>query len=361
MITSLTLEWLSLSPQHSVLSTMPTHTATAPAKAILIGEHAVNRGAAALAVSVGLRARCTVAPGEGLAYCFSSGKHKQQTTREEIIALGRVLDGARANADYGTIQWHAANDFFAPAKYALAGLGETLPAALNVYFESDIPQAAGLGSGGAVVVALVAAVAHLLHEDASPRRLATLAHRGDCVAHGGIASGLDSQTSLYGRAIRYTAASEGEPIDMADGLTLVIGHCGVVAATSAVNKRVREWLAEQPSRKHYFEEIGLLARHAELTLREGDWPELGRLMNLNQLVLERIGVSCAELETLNQAALAAGAFGAKLSGSGGGGIMIALVAPERSEQVAAAIAQAGGMPIIAPVGVGGVEVSGDEC
>ncbi|MBC8077797.1 MAG: mevalonate kinase, partial [Chloroflexales bacterium] len=104
-------------------------------------------------------------------------------------------------------------------------------------------------------------------------------------------------------------------------------------------------------------EIGLLARHAEVALRDGDWHALGQLMNLNQLILERIGVSCRELEALIEAALGTGAYGAKLSGSGGGGIMVALVAPERSEQIAAAIARVGGTPIVAPVGVAGVQVT----
>lgn len=333
-----------------------TYTATAPAKAILIGEHAVNRGAAALALSVGLHARCTVTRA-GQVYHFAGGQHAGRSTRDEIHALGQLVDQARAAGNYARIERLAAEDFFAPAKYALAGFGESLPVGLEVRFESNIPQAAGLGSGGATVVALVAAVARLLGQDNAPEQLARLAHRGDIVAHGGVASGLDTQTSLYGRAIRYTAAREGEPIKVADGLTLVIGHSGVFALTSAVNGRVRAWLAQRPARLHYFQEIGLLARYAEAALCQGDWPELGGLMNLNQLLLERIGVSCPELEALNQAALEAGAFGAKLSGSGGGGIMVALVAPERSEQVAEAIARAGGRPIVAPVGVPGVQVS----
>lgn len=339
---------------------MMKYTAIAPAKAILIGEHAVNRGAAALAVSVGLHARCTIAPNSGGIYRFAGGGYTASSTRSAIHQLGRTIDQARANGDYTMIQQLAASDFFAPAKYALAGFGEALPVALDIHLESEIPQAAGLGSGGAIVVTLVAAVGRMVNADCAPRTLAALAHRGDIVAHGGVASGLDSQTSLYGRAIRYTAAREGEPIDIADGLCLVIGHSGVFAATSVVNTRVREWLAERPSRLHYFQEIGLLARHAEGALHEGDWPELGRLMNLNQLILERIGVSCPELEALNQAALEAGAYGAKLSGSGGGGIMVALVAPEQRTHVASAIEQAGGKPIVAAVAVPGVQVNEAE-
>ena len=79
-------------------------------------------------------------------------------------------------------------------------------------------------------------------------------------------------------------------------------------------------------------------------------------MNLNQLVLEKIGVSCPELQALNRAALAAGAFGAKLSGSGGGGIMLALVSPEKKDAVTEAIAQAGGEPLTPPIAVAGARV-----
>lgn len=339
---------------------MTIFTGTAPAKAILLGEHAVNRGAAALAVSVGLYARCSVRSGEGDGYTFTSEHRTQRSTRGALLAGGAAVDRARAEADYGAIQTLAASDFFAPAKYALAGLGDALPPALDARFESAIPQAAGLGSGGATVVALVAATLGLLGENGAPQRVAALAHRGDIVAHGGVASGLDSQTSLYGGAIRYTAAGEGEPIPFGPGLRLVVGHSGVYAATSAVNNRVRAWLAARPARLHYFHEIGLLARHAEGALRAGDWPTLGRLMNLNQLILERIGVSCPELERLNDAALEAGAFGAKLSGSGGGGIMVALVSEETSGPVAQAIGAAGGRAIVAPVGVAGVEVTRAE-
>jgi mevalonate kinase len=107
---------------------------------------------------------------------------------------------------------------------------------------------------------------------------------------------------------------------------------------------------------HYFHEIGLLSRHAETAIQQGDWPELGRLMNLNQLILERIGVSSPELERLNDTALEAGALGAKLAGSGGGGIMIALVTPESAAHVAAAIRTAGGTPISAACAVPGAHV-----
>jgi mevalonate kinase len=107
-------------------------------------------------------------------------------------------------------------------------------------------------------------------------------------------------------------------------------------------------LAEDASRMRYFDMIGVLARDAQAALAGGDWPLVGKLMNMNQLVLEKIGVSCPELETLIIAALTAGAFGAKLSGSGGGGIMVALVSDETRDPVARALRAAGAGAVYTP-------------
>jgi mevalonate kinase len=335
----------------------------APAKVILCGEHAVNRGQPALALSVGLFATCTLRfaerQGDDEQYCFEGTDQTHHTTRDAILELARMLDRHRANDDYAAIQWIAAHDFYAPAKYVLAAAGETLPQSLTIGFTNRIPPSAGLGSGGATFVALAAALARLLEQD-DPRLIATWAHRGDVVAHGGIASGLDTQTSLYGGAVRYTADSGAEQVPYHPGLSLVIGHSGVIAATSAVNERVRGWLAAQPSRIHYFHEIGLIARLAESALASGDWQQLGHLLNLNHLLLQQIGVSCSELDTLVNASLDAGALGAKLSGSGGGGIMVALTMPDRSAHVATAITAAGGAAIVTPISVPGVTLQMPE-
>jgi mevalonate kinase len=342
-------------------------TATAPAKVILLGEHAVNRDEAALAVSVGLYATCTLtlpsleeAAGLPEGYVFESSGEVQRSavfTPAALRELTCLIDGWLDRQEYAAIATLVAEEFFVPAAYVLAAAGEALPPRLKILLRSEIPVAAGLGSGGAIFVSLAAALSHLLEPTPSPAQIARWAWRGDRLAHGGTASGLDTQTSLYGGVIRYTLASEAELLPCAPGLCLVIGHSGVCASTGEINARVRAWLAERPLRRHYFREIGLLVREAERCLREGDWPGLGLRLNLNQLILERIGVSCPELERLIDAALEAGAYGAKLSGSGGGGIMIALVDPSGVKAVQEAIARAGGLPIVAPLAVRGVTVS----
>lgn len=329
--------------------------ARAPAKVILFGEHAVNRGQPAIAASVGLYAECRIRSGRA-GYRFTGDGRAAECTREDLRTLARQVDAWRAAGQYEGIRSLVATDFFAPAKYVLASaLGEQLPEGMEVEFQSTIPQAAGLGSSAACFAALARALGAWLGTD-DLQTLGQWAYRGDLLAHGGVASALDTQTSLLGGVIRYTVEGWGRPLPVRTGLRLVVGDTGVVAQTGTVNARVRAWEASEPAATHYFRTIGLLAREAEAALLEGDRERVGLLMTLNHLALAAMGVSTPELEALCRAALRAGALGAKLSGSGGGGIMIALVAEEPSDWVARAIADAGGHVYTPAVAVPGAHL-----
>lgn len=352
-------------------------TARAPAKVILFGEHAINRGQPALAASVGLYATCRLAPRVEGDYVFRSGAYGDVAPRvatagrEEIRRLAGDVDAWRGTQDYESIRRLAGADYYAPAKYILAtAFGQALPAGLSLAIESEIPPAGGLGSGGAAFAALACALAAWTGTD-DGERIADWAHRGDVIAHGGVASRLDTQTSLCGGVIRFVAGGRGnpgagpqapegglgEPIPWAPGLTLVIGNTNVVATTSEVNSRVRSWLGASPrGRMRYFEAIGVLSRAALEPLRTGGWGQLGHLMTLNQLLLEKIGVSSPEIERLVAAALEGGALGAKLAGSGGGGIVVALAPPDAVPAVVAAITRAGGDALTPTLGVPGAAV-----
>ncbi len=322
-------------------------SASAPAKVILFGEHAVNRGQMGIAAGVGLFARCSLTR-DGATFRFHGAGLQQDVSRADLLALRRDVDAWRETSNFEAIRRLARADFFAPQKYIIAhAYGDDLPPGLEARFESEIPPSSGLGSGGAAFAALAGALAQLRGE-ANPRTIGEWAWLGDVIAHGGVASALDSQTSLLAGVIRYTREGWGERIPYDPSLALVVAHTGVGARTSEINTRVREWLAEDASRMRYFDMIGVLARDAQAALAGGDWPLVGKLMNMNQLVLEKIGVSCPELETLIIAALTAGAFGAKLSGSGGGGIMVALVSDETRDPVARALRAAGAGAVYTP-------------
>ena len=340
-------------------STPPTITAVSPGKAILFGEHAINRGQPALSAAVGLYARCTVARRTDGQYRFGGGGHRQSATPESIAEVGRHLDDCRKREAYDGIRTVARADYFGPQKYVLYGMfGQALPRdGMDLLWESDVPPHSGLGSGGSAFTAMVAAVSAMFVPDAGVVDRSDWAHRGDVIAHGGVASALDSQTSLHGGVIRFTGAVPAEQVTVAPGLDLVVANCGVGAPTGEVNARVRQWLGERPhSRMAYFKTIGALARNAEAQLAAGNWDELGRLMTLNQLVLEKIGVSVPATDRLIDAALGAGAYGAKVSGSGGGGIVIALVGPETKQGVMAALTDAGGTVLAPRIAVEGTRL-----
>jgi mevalonate kinase len=335
-----------------------TITAIAPGKAILFGEHAINRGQPALAASVGLYCRCTVRPAADGQFVFISGCRRQTATAGQIVDLCRQVDAARAAEDFETMRRIAREDYFGPQKYVLASMfGEALPGGLELRWDSQVPAHSGLGSGGSAFVSMVAAVCELCLPRASVEQRGNWAHRGDIVAHGGVASALDSQTSMLGRVIRFIGVVPATHVPVAEGMRLLVADSQVSAATSEVNTRVRLWLSERPhGRMAYFRTIGALSRAAEPQLAAGNWDELGRLMNLNQLVLEKIGVSCPAIDTLIDAALGAGALGAKISGSGGGGIIIVLVEPATQQAVCDALAAAGGKVLAPQVAVPGVRI-----
>jgi mevalonate kinase len=332
--------------------------ATAPGKIILFGEHAINRGQPAVAASVGLRAHCCISLRPTTGCSLRSGINEQTVSRESILALTNEVDRYRKDSDFESIRRLAASDYFAPAKYILgSAFKENLPEGLTVEWKSEIPPSSGLGSGGAAFTAMTTAMERLLPEPATMEQRAMWAHLGDVIAHGGIASALDTQTSLLGGTVQFTGHGLASAVKCASGLALVIGHSGIIASTSEVNTRVRLWLEEKPAaRMVYFRAIGALSRAAVPLLETGNWDELGRLMTLNQLVLEKIGVSCAESDRLIEAALAAGALGAKVSGSGGGGIVIALTTADSKQEIARAMQAAGGSILIPEIAVPGATV-----
>ena len=336
---------------------MTTITTSAPAKVILLGEHGVNRGQPALATALEVRVRCRVAARSDDRYALRSDDRSEIVDYGDLRVYKAEVDQLRRRDALDELRARTRDDFFAPARYVLAHVAErvNLPG-LAAAWESSLPIGSGLGSGAAATTSLALAAMSIAGHTPEPRDLAFLAWQGDVIAHGGVASGLDSGTIALGGVTRYTLEDGSQPLACRAPLPLVIGDSGVRADTAEVNTRVRVGLSHHPARAHLFAEMGLLVRHALEAIAVGDLDALGQLMNLNQLLLEKLGVSSSELDRLIEASHGAGALGAKLSGSGGGGIIVALVSPGREGKVAAAIDAAGGRSIIASAGAPGARI-----
>ncbi|MDW8215343.1 MAG: mevalonate kinase, partial [Roseiflexaceae bacterium] len=208
--------------------------------------------------------------------------------------------------------------------------------------------ASGMGSGAAIATAIVRALAAASGQNLSAAEVSALVYESEQRYHG-TPSGIDNTVIAYEQAIWFQRRSEPphliEPLPIAAPFTLLIGDTGVRSATRLPVGEVRRRWQEDPARyEALFDQVADIVHQARRALAEGDIAALGPLLDRNQELLEQIGVSSPELERLVAAARRAGAAGAKLSGGGWGGVMIALVdaetlAPVRDALLAAGAAQ----------------------
>ena len=337
-----------------------TIVSSAPAKVILLGGKGVNWGFPALVTAVGIRATCTLRARGGAGYRFTFHERTETGDLSSLAAFKAKVDALRAAKDHAGITAIARSDFFAPTRHVLAHVAERTGAlGFEVEWRSDIPSGSGLGSGAAAAASLAAAAFRAGGLNPEPRGLAWVAWQGDVIAHGGLGTGLDTGASALGGIVRYSLADGPQRVDTATRLPLVVGDTLLRASTATSNTASRNWLDEHPMRFHLLEEMGILVEQAQEAITAGDLERLGHLMNLNQLIKEKLGMSVPKTEQLVEAALGAGALGAKISGKGSGGIIVALAPPGREQEVARAIEAAGGTAIVPAVGVDGATIESD--
>lgn len=293
-------------------------SASAPGKIILLGEHAVVYGRPAIAApvwDVQATATITAAPtGQGCS----------------IHALD--LDAT----------WHLAKpDDQQPlvhvVRLALAQLQLPANPDWRIEVRSTIPIASGLGSGAALSAALVRAIyAHAGHP-VDAETVSELVFASERFYHGA-PSGIDNTVIAYGMPIWFVKNQAPQRFTPGADLTLVIADSGIAAPTKLTVGDVRRgWQADPARYEAWFDEIAALATAARQAIEAGAAPELGKLFNENQQILQALGVSSPTLERLIAAARAAGALGAKLSGGGRGGNIIALVTPSTATAVKEAL------------------------
>lgn len=303
--------------------------ASAPGKIILFGEHAVVYGRPAIAAPLAqVRAFAWAEAGE-----------------DNAVNLWLPDLQARYTAP---CSWEEVTETTPPLlsaiRFVQAYRGVMALPPLQLTVRSAVPIASGLGSGAATAAALIRVLLRYLGDSAEAAIVCDLTYAVERLHHG-TPSGIDNTVVSYEQPVyfvRRPVNNQIEPFAVGQPLCLVVGDTGVRSATKEVVGDVRrQWLADPAHFEMLFDRCGQLTRAARLALAEGDLAKLGHLMNENQAILQAMSVSSPALERLTEAALTAGALGAKLSGAGRGGNMIALVSAERVAAVVDALRRAG--------------------
>jgi mevalonate kinase len=301
---------------------------SAPAKIILFGEHFVVYNKPAILASVTKRIKV--------------GAHLNNSKTINIKSdLG--IEASYKESDFNIIK--GANDsqtilypLYESARSVLSERHQIL--GLDILVNSEFPYGLGLGSSAASCVATVAAVDSLFHKP-DKQYVCDKAIKSERLIHNN-SSGADCYISTFGGLMYYIKNTGFNKIYCRKDLSLIIGNTGIRHSTGALVSSVKKFKDENSSL------FNNLSRRAEnicqdafTAITKGDERKLGKLMRENHTLLQQIGVSNDKIDDLVNACVENGALGAKLTGAGGGGIMIALVPQEQKLKIISTIEKNG--------------------
>ena len=318
--------------------------ATAPGKAIIFGEHSVVYRGPAIVIAIDRRARITA--------------KERDDDRIKFDCLDLGFEGYFEGDEYHPIageEWREKRlqAMLVAARTTMKHLDKS--SGLDLTVRSDIPIAAGLGSSAAICVATVAATGELLDGDLSQKEICDIAYEGEKMVHG-TPSGVDNNISTFGGVLSFESGVGIERIDFQGGLPLVIGNSKRKRSTKRLVAGVRALRERNPELVNgLIDSMGELSRKGIEAIKAKDYPMIGDLMNINHGLLSSVGVSISRLDILVHAARGAGAYGAKLTGAGGGGCMIAITEPHKLHEISRAISRNRGEPHIVNISYEGVE------
>lgn len=305
--------------------------ATAPGKIILFGEHSVVYKGPAILLAVDRRATVIA----------SKRDDKKIYIDSEDLGFSGFFEEGNYTAATGKA-WRGRNmaALDVAARKVMAHLG--VESGLNLQVRSMIPIAVGLGSSAAVCVATTAAVGELFDGNLTKEKISELSFEGEKVIHGN-PSGADNSVATYGGIMRFERGIGLKRLQLDEPLPFIIGNTrkkrstrNMVEGVKALRDRNPEVVDPIIYTMASLSQVGLDA------LLRRDISKLGDLMNLNQGLLSAIGVSTIELDDLIYVARREGALGAKLTGAGGGGCMIALAEADKLSNIEKGIRSARG-------------------
>ena len=303
---------------------MPATTATACGKLILFGEHAVVYDSPAIAIPLSsLKVRSTIEPAIG---------QPQGRIHIKAAPLGIDHDLSELGKDHFLV--HTLELLF-----SFLGLRQT--PTCRITLTSELPIAAGLGSSAAIAISLLRAMSAFLGHPLKPQELNTLAFQSEQAVHGR-PSGIDNTVITYEKPIFYQRGEVIEFIQPIREFRFVVADSGVRKSTRESTSQLAQDLEADPGMvQPHLDAIAELVQQSKRSFQIGDIEALGNAIDANQEHLSALRLSCPELDSLILAARQAGALGAKLTGGGMGGHMLALVTPETEAAVTQALISAG--------------------
>jgi mevalonate kinase len=297
--------------------------ARAPSKVILTGEHFVVHGAEALAAAI---------PVYSTAYVYDSKKleiHSACFSEDSLKPVEKTLQSI--SEEYG------------------------LEPRVKIVIDSKIPVGSGLGSSASVLVSVASAFMKYNGIEPSPEKIAKHAMVGEKYIHGN-PSGIDTAACTYGKVIRFRIGRKVNIMDLKKNMSLVIVNSRKRRRTSTLVERFKKMKEESSGT------FGSLAKFVDYLSEQvcsaigaNNLEKLGSLLTANHAILSFVGVSTAELDKIVEILLKSGCYGAKLTGAGGGGCVVALPEQSKTKEIQNTVKGHGYDALVVSIPVGGVE------
>lgn len=318
-------------------------TVSAPGKLMLFGEHAVVYGHPCIVTAVDQRMFVTAEVNDSGNFELEAPDVKVSAYKRPLseIGIGEIPMGAQFVVT-------AIANVVIKYKKSLTGL--------KVITRSEFSSQFGFGSSSASTVCMVKALSELLGLKLKEKEIFDIAFR-TVLDIQGKGSGFDVAAGVYGGTLYFVTPGKTIEKLKIKTLPLIVGYSGVKADTVTLINKVSDTAKDYPRVINgIYDIVGVIVNEAKPYVVKENFEELGRLMNLNQGLLESMGVSINKLSQMIYAACDNGAYGAKLSGAGGGDCIIALAPSKNVSTVGKAIEKVGGTVIKVKTNAEGVRV-----
>jgi len=303
---------------------------SAPGKLMLFGEHAVVHGRPCIVTAVDTRMTVFLEKREDRKIVINS---PDLNLKNYLVSIGNLDKSCKKEIGFVLT---AVKNFF--KKYQIKS-------GLEIKTKSEFSMKFGLGSSSAATVATIKALSELFKIKMAKKELFDLSFETILEVQG-VGSGFDVASAVYGGTLYFVRGGKVIKKIKVKNIPLIVGYSGIKADTPTLVKMVNRKLKKNPPKiNKIFDEIEKTVNLAKIEMENQNWQRVGGSMNQNQDLLRKLGVSSRKLENLIKAALNSGAYGAKLSGAGGGDCMIAIVKKANLNNVKRAIERAGGRVI----------------